>query len=434
MAREDEVPRDERAEASVLGAAMLSKHAAAEAVEALSVPDFYVPKYGTVFEAVRSIVARAEPVDAITVSDELHRTGDLTKIGGPAILHELATAVPTASNAAYYIEIVAERAVLRRLMEAGDRIAAEAVTGTGTVDQVVESARSIVDGVSRRVVRDVAWIGEGLHRMFEALRGGQVEMTPTPWDQLNRYIGGLRPGALYIIGARPAVGKTVIGLNLAAGFTDHGAVGFVSLEMTEDELRKRLLASEGTVHLSGLLDGRLSTGDWEALAAVEPKVAAMRLSVYDSAEQLSQVLSYARTLHRKGDLKLLVIDYLQLLSGDGRAESRQQEVSQFSRALKALAKELRIPIVALAQLNRESAGRKTGEPKVSDLRESGAIEQDADAVILLHRDEERKPGVIKIIVGKNRQGQPGSFTLTWEGRYARAVSMPWSPTALLNEK
>ena len=434
MAREDEAPRDEHSEAAVLGAAMLSRAAATEALEGLTGDDFYVPRYAIVFDAIRELVSRSEPVDAITVGDELQRTGELGKLGGPVLLHELTEQVPTASNARYYIDIVAERAVMRRLMFAGDQIAAAAVAGEGAVDDAVESARALVDGVSRRVVRDVSWIGEGLASTFEQLRVGAAPADPTPWAKLNGYIGGLRPGALYVVGARPGVGKTVIGLQLAAGAATHGTAGFVSLEMSEEELRRRLLASQASVHLAGLLDSNLTDSDWAKLDAAGEAVQALRLSVYDQAASLSQVLSYARTLHRRGGLSCLVVDYLQLLTGDGRAESRQVEVSAFSRALKLLAKELQIPVVALSQLNRESAGRKGGEPKISDLRESGSLEQDADVVLLLHREAERKPNELKVIVAKNRHGRPGDFTLNWEGKYARATELAWDPTAIINER
>lgn len=428
---EDVAPRDEHAEVAVLGAAMISRNAAAEAVELLAVADFYVPKHGTIFEAIRALHSRSEAIDAITVSDELSRAGELVKLGGPGLLHEMTAAVPAASNVSFYAGIVSERAVMRRLMEAGAAIAASATTGSVPVDAAVESARALVDGVSSRVVSDVQWLGDGLRGTYEALQGGEVAAVPTQWSALNGMIGGLRPGVLYVMGARPGSGKTTIGLNLAAHLAKQQAVGFVSLEMGEEELRRRVLSSEATVRLGGLLDGNLSSLDWEALSAVTEQVQRMRLAVLDSASTLAQVLSWARTLHRRGDLGLLVVDYLQLMKGDGRAESRQVEVSEFSRALKLLAKELRIPVIALSQLNRESAGRKDGEPKVSDLRESGSLEQDADVVLLLHRDQERSPTKLKCIVAKNRHGRPGDFTLTWEGQYARATEMPWSPTAMI---
>lgn len=432
MNRVEETPRDEQAEASVIGAALLTRAAAAEAVETLTVDDFYVPRYAIVFDAIRGLHGEAKPTDMIAVSDELHRRGELVKVGGFPLLSDLAGAVPTAANVGYYAEIVQERAILRRLMEAGDAIAATAVDGAAVPDEAVERARALVDSVSDRVVSTVSWIGDGTQRVFEAWRGEVSSATPTQWDLLNGFIGGLRPGAFYVIGARPASGKTTVGLNLAAHYAGLGqSVGFVSLEMTADELLQRLYAAEATVHLSGLLDGKLSASAWEAVGAVQEKITSMPLSVYDSAGSLAQVLSYARTLHRRGDLGLLVVDYLQLMKGDGRAESRQVEVSEFSRSLKLLAKELRIPVIALSQLNRESAGRKSGEPKISDLRESGSLEQDADVVLLLHRDQDRSPLKLKVIVAKNRHGRQGDFTLAWEGQYARASEMAWSPTALL---
>ena len=426
------MPRDERAEASVLGAAMLSRDAAAEVVELLTAADFYVPRHGTIFDAVQALVARSDAVDSITVTDELLRVGAMEKIGGPAIVYELTSQVPTAANVGYYVDIVRERAVLRRLLAAGDQIAADAVKGEGSVDVLVERARGVVDSVSGRTVRQVSMIGDGLSATLRGLRDGTESMMPTQWSKLNSFIGGLRPGALYVIGARPGVGKTVAGLNLATAAAENVLVGYASLEMSEDELRKRVLASEASVHLSGLLDARLSSSDWEAITEADARIRGLRLSVLENADSLSRVVSFARTLHRMGGLGLLVVDYLQLMRGDGRAESRQIEVSEFSRTLKQLAMELQIPVVALSQLNRESAGRKGGEPRISDLRESGSLEQDSDVVILLHRDEERRPAQMQMIVAKNRHGRPGESKLSFEGRFARVTEVPWDPTALLN--
>lgn len=426
------MPRDERAEASVLGAAMLSRDAAAEVVELLTAADFYVPRHGTIFDAVQALVSRSEAVDSITVTDELLRVGAMEKIGGPAVVYELTSQVPTAANVGYYVDIVRERAVLRRLLAAGDQIAADAVKGEGSVDALVERARGVVDSVSGRTVRQVSMIGDGLSATLRGLRDGTESMMPTQWSKLNSFIGGLRPGALYVIGARPGVGKTVAGLNLATAAAENVLVGYASLEMSEDELRKRVLASEASVHLSGLLDARLSSSDWEAITEADARIRGLRLSVLENADSLSRVVSFARTLHRMGGLGLLVVDYLQLMRGDGRAESRQVEVSEFSRTLKQLAMELQIPVVALSQLNRESAGRKGGEPRISDLRESGSLEQDSDVVILLHRDEERRPAQMQMIVAKNRHGRPGELKLSFEGRFARVSEVPWDPTALLN--
>lgn len=431
----DREPRDEQAEASVLGAALLTRAAAAVAVETLSVDDFYVPKHGQVFEAIRGLVSRSEPVDAITVGDELQRRGDLLKVGGPAFVHQLAEEVPTAANVEFYAEIVRERAIARRLLGAGLKIVEAAAGAVDDVDALVESARAEVDRVSPRVHRHTGWVGDDLPGLWGELAGGVVQVEPTGWGVLDNFIGGFRPGDLYVLGARPGVGKSVVALNLAAALAARGiTVGFASLEMSAGELEKRLLSAEASVHLASVLDARVGASEWERLEAVRGRVAGMRLSFFDGAASLAQVLSYARTLHREGGLGLLVVDYLQLLAGDGRAENRQVEVSQFSRALKLLARELQIPVLALSQLNRGPAARKGGEPLISDLRESGSLEQDASVVLLLHRDEERAASKLKVIVAKNRHGRSGELTLQWEGKFARAVEMPWSPTALLNER
>lgn len=431
----DSEPRDEHAEASVLGAALLSRTAAAIAVESLIASEFYVPKHGLVFDAVRALVSRSEPVDAITVGDELQRTDSLAKVGGPAFLHQLAGDVPTASNVEFYVEIVRDRAVARRLLGAGLSIVRAATGAVADVDALVESARAEVDSVSPRVHRHTGWVGDDLAALWQELSNGEVQVESTGWGALDSFIGGFRPGDLYVLGARPGVGKSVVALNLAASLAGRGhTVGFASLEMSKAELEKRLLSAEASVHLAGMLDANLSASDWDRMNVARERIAGMRLAFYDAAASLSQVLSFARTMHREGKLGLLVVDYLQLLTGDGKAESRQVEVSQFSRSLKLLARELHIPVLALSQLNRESAGRKGGEPRISDLRESGSLEQDASVVLLLHRDEERAPSKLKVIVAKNRHGRSGEATLQWEGRFARAVEMPWSPTALLNER
>lgn len=440
-----EIPRDENAEASVLGACLISRRAVDEAVEMLMPEDFYLPKFQTVFETIRELASRREPVDVITVTDGLRARGLLRQIDGGALLAELSSFVPTAANSRFYIDIVREQAVLRRLMEAGECIVSAATSEETNPDAAVERARRLVDEVSRAVVTDIEWVGDGLNATFEQLRGDEEPAIPTPWSALNNRIGGLRPGALYVVGARPGVGKTVVGLNLAAHVARTHTVGFVSLEMTSEELRRRLLSAVGSVHLSSLLNRRIGDLAWQQLTEAEKTIRSMRLSIADQLSTLGQVLSYARTLHRRGNLGLLVVDYLQLMRGDRRAESRQIEVAEFSRALKLLAKELNIPVVALSQLNRESAGRKGGEPLISDLRESGALEQDADVVLLLHRNSDGRehrnqaggvslaPGLLKIIVAKNRHGRTGDVKLTWEGTYARAIEK-WSPTQLLEEK
>jgi len=431
----DREPRDEHAEASVLGAAMLAKTAAEIAVETLVASDFYVPKHEVIFEAIRGLLTRLEPVDPITVSDELQRRGDLARIGGPMLLHQLAGEVPTAANVNYYAEIVKDRAIARRLMAAGVRIVEASAGAVSDVDALVESARAEVDSVSPRVNRTLGWVGDDLAGLWTELAGGLVQVEPTGWGVLDNFIGGFRPGDLYVLGARPGIGKSVVALNVAAALAARGiTVGFASLEMSAGELEKRLLSAESSVHLASVLDSRISASEWERLDVARERIASMRLSFFDGAASLAQVMSYARTLHREGGLGLLVVDYLQLLGGSGKAENRQLEVSEFSRSLKLLARELQIPVLALSQLSRKSTERKGGEPMISDLRESGSLEQDASVVLLLHRNEEHASSKLKVIVAKNRHGRSGEVTLQWEGRFARAVEMPWSPTALLNER
>lgn len=424
-----QAPRDVDAEAAVLGAAMLSKRALSVVIERLTASDFYLPKHSVVFQAISGLHSRLEPVDAITVNGELARAGELDKLG-VTLVHELVDRVPHLGGVDAWVDSVLDLAKRRRLMVAGERIVASAASGEGVTDDLVESARGLVDGVSSEIVAGRP-TGENLAGLFADLRGEGGSFVPTPWQYLNKYIGGLRPGALYILGARPGAGKTVVALNLAAHMAESSAVGFASLEMGEDELQKRLFASLGSVHLQSLVDSSLTASDWERVERASEKIRNLRLFVNDSASTLTQVVSFARSLHRRGDLGLFVVDYLQLMRGNARAESRQIEVSEFSRTLKLLAKELKIPVLALSQLNRASTARRGGEPQIADLRESGSLEQDADVVLLLHRDQERKPLHLKMIVAKNRHGRTAELTLDWEGQFARVSQIPWSPTSAL---
>lgn len=422
-----ELPANYEAERSVLGGLLLDPSYLNDVAAVIDDPAaFYDPKHEAIYRAILQIVATGGRPDAVTVTDFLTKSGELGKWQRPTICHELTADVVSPVLAVAHASVIADAAIRRRLAIAGQAIADDAVAGIGRPDELVEKARKLVDESSHRVVLDTGYLFGAVDEIVHELQQGEAQVTRTGWNALNGLIGGLRPGALYIVGARPGVGKTVVGLNLAVKFAGLGSVGFVSLEMSRSELVKRAISAEAGVKLSALIDGRTSIVDMEMINSVKSVVDSWRLSILDNAESLSQILLYARTLHRKGDLKLLVVDYLQLMRGDRKAESRQQEVSEFSRALKLLAKELQIPVVALSQLNRESANRKNNEPLISDLRESGSLEQDADVVILLHR-EKTKARRLKMIVAKNRQGRQGEVTLNFEGEFCRIVDKPFDP-------
>ena len=431
-------PQDVAAEQSVLGGMMLSKDAIADVVEVLRGTDFYRPNHESVFDAVTDLYGRGEPADAVTVAAELNRRGDLGRVGGAAYLHTLIASVPTAANAGYYAEIVRERAVLRRLVEAGTRIVQMGyAAGGGDVDGIVDSAQAEVYKVTeRRSSEDylpIADIIEGTIDEIEASshRGEGMVGVPTGFADLDQLTNGLHAGQMIVIAARPAIGKSTVGLDIARSAAIKNGLPAVvfSLEMSRNEITMRLLSAEATVSLQHMRKGTMREEDWTRLARTMGKVSEAPLFIDDSPNMsLMEIRSKCRRLKQRHGLKLVVIDYLQLMSSGKRVESRQQEVSEFSRALKLLAKELEVPVIAISQLNRGPEQRTDKRPAMSDLRESGSIEQDADMVILLHREdayerESPRAGEADLIVAKHRNGPTDTITVAFQGHYSRFVDM-----------
>lgn len=423
-------PHDAVAEASVLGGMLLSRDAAFEVISVLEARDHYLPKHELVHEAIVALLGRGEPADAVTVVDELRRRGVLERVGGAAFPHELTSAVPTAANAVFYAEIVREKAILRRLVEAGIRITQRGYASEGDAAELAESARRELDEAAANAVAQVEPIGSAFSRLVDSLEE-RPRYVETPWRDLNALVGGLRPGGLYVIGARPGEGKTIMGLQLAAQLASSGPVAFSSLEMSRDELLTRLIAMRGKVHLTPLTTHALSDEDWERVSRVRPGILNLPLFVDDrSGVTVTQIRAWARSVSRRGQLAGVVVDYLQLITGGDRSRARHEVVGEISRQLKILARELGCPVLALSQLNRESVGKQGRRaPSLADLRESGSIEQDADVVLLLQRslDDDGKPGDrLGVHVAKNRHGQTGVRTLAWEGQFARVVDLRWA--------
>ncbi len=431
-------PQDLDAEQSVLGGVLLSKDAVADVVEVLRGSDFYRPAHQLVFDAVLDLYSKGEPVDPVTVAAELTRTNQLARIGGAPYLHTLVASVPTAANAGFYAQIVAEKAILRRLVEAGTRIVQMGFGGgEGNVDQVVDRAQAEVFQVTeRRAGEDVVRLEELLNPTLEEIeaiegRDGQMAGVPTGFADFDRLTNGLHPGQLVVVAARPGLGKSTLALDFCrAASVRHGQASVVfSLEMSKSEITMRLLSAEARVHLQHMRAGRMTEDDWGRLARRMGEVANAPLFVDDSPHlTMMEIRAKARRLKQRHDLKLVVIDYLQLMSSPRKVESRQQEVSEISRSLKLLAKELQVPVVALSQLNRSSEQRADKRPQLSDLRESGAIEQDADVVILLHRDDayekdSTRAGEADLIVAKHRNGPTDTVTVAFQGHYSRFVDM-----------
>lgn len=431
------MPHDDVAEQSVLGGMLLSKDAIADVVESLRASDFYKPAHETIYEAILSLYGHGSPADAITVADELKKRGELTRVGGASYIHTLIASVPTAANAQYYAEIVKEHAIMRRLIEAGTKIAQLGYANETEVDALGDQAQAeiyaVTDGNAKEDYVSFSEALEATMREIDANsnRPDGVYGVPTDFIELDELTGGLHGGQMIVIAARPGVGKSTLALDIArsAAIHHHMATVFFSLEMSRTELAMRILSAEGKISMGRLKKGDLDTEGWTNLATLQGRIDSAPLFIDDSPNMtLMEIRAKCRRLKQRNDLKLVVLDYLQLMSSGKKVESRQQEVSEFSRSLKLLAKELDVPVIALSQLNRGSEQRTDKRPMVSDLRESGSIEQDADMVILLHREDMYNPdsdrvGEADMIIAKHRGGPTRTIPLAFSGKYSRFNNM-----------
>lgn len=419
-------PHDERAERATLGAMMMSPRAVADVLDLLTADDYWAPRNAWIFEAIRDLSTAGVGVDMVTVQAELAKRG---KPDAAVYVLELYESTPTASNATFYAAIVAEMALRRRIAEVGQRAYQRAwsLSEDGSAAELVENVRAEFDRVagSTRQAAEVISV-EDLAASRLAAYGEDAEPgLRTGFIDLDRALGGLGPGTLTIIGARPGVGKSVLGSNIAmnAAFSGEG-VGFFSLEMTREELMDRMLSSLGSVEVKAIRDRTLSEHDWNRLQQAANKINGVPLKVVDIPDiGIAGIRTIARDLTRtQRGLGLLVVDYLQLMKPADKRAPRQEQVASLSRGLKLLAKELHVPVIALSQVNRGPEQRNDKRPTMADLRESGAIEADADVVLLLHVEPE-KAYEIEVIVGKNRHGGKGAVSLAWSPHYARAGNL-----------
>jgi replicative DNA helicase len=427
------LPHDLLAEQSALGGMMLSKDAVADVVETVRAADFYIPKHELIFDAILSLYAQGEPTDVIAVTDELTKLGELTRAGGADYLHTLTSLVPTAANAGFYSSIVAERALLRRLVEAGTRIAQMGYSGEGEVLDLVNNAQAEIYAVTGSTeTEDYVPLTDAVTAAIdeiEAAKGkdGQMTGVPTGFADMDELTNGFHPGQLIIVAARPALGKSTLALDFArsASIKHNLPSIFFSLEMGRSEIAMRLLAAEASVPLQSMRKGTVDARDWTTIAATRGRINDAPLYIDDSPNMtLVEIRAKCRRLKQRVGLKMVIIDYLQLMTSGKKVESRQQEVSEFSRALKLLAKELQVPVIALSQLNRGPEQRADKMPAISDLRESGSLEQDADMVILLHREsayekDNPRAGEADLIVAKHRNGPTRTVTVAFHGHYSR---------------
>lgn len=432
-------PQDVAAEQSVLGGMMLSKDAIADVLEKLRPHDFYRPNHQSVYEAILDLYGRGEPADAVTVAAELDRRGQLRRVGGAPYLHTLISTVPTAANAGYYAGIVAEKALLRRLVEAGTRVVQYGYAGAEGADvaEVVDRAQAeVYDVTDRRMSEDYVPLEELLQPTMDeidaiASAGGLSKGVPTGFTDLDEITNGLHPGQMIIVAARPGVGKSTLGLDFMRSCSIKHQLPSVifSLEMSKTEIVMRLLSAEAKIKLGDMRSGRMSDDDWTRLARRMSEISEAPLYIDDSPNlTMVEIRAKARRLNQKAGLKLVVVDYLQLMTSGKKHESRQQEVSEFSRNLKLLAKELEVPVIAISQLNRGPEQRTDKRPQVSDLRESGSLEQDADMVILLHRPDaferdDPRGGEADLILGKHRNGPTATITVAHQLHLSRFTNM-----------
>ncbi|KFI78211.1 replicative DNA helicase [Bifidobacterium mongoliense DSM 21395] len=431
-------PHDDDAEMAVLGGMLMSKDAIGEVSQMIDVADFYQPKHQTIYEAIIALFSTSQPVDVVLVANRLLTDGELDKVGGADYLHSLVASVPTAANATYYAEIVHQRAILRNVIAAGTKIAQLGYSAEGSqAEDVVNLAQSEVYEMSVGKVRqDYAPIESVVHDaldQLDKLQNHEVESgVPTGFRDIDDVTQGLQPGQMVVVAGRPAMGKSTLGIDFARSAALHHQMASVvfSLEMSKVELAQRIISAETNIPLNALRRADEITPErWNTLNTFWGKLAKAPLFIDDSPNMsLMEIRAKCRRLKQTNDLKLVVIDYLQLMSSGKRVESRQQEVSEFSRALKLLAKELEVPVVALSQLNRGPEMRNDRKPQLSDLRESGSIEQDADVVLLVHRpdayDKEDRPGEADIIMAKHRNGPTDTFHLAFLGATSKFKDMP----------
>jgi replicative DNA helicase len=432
-------PQNLEAEESVLGAMLLSPTAVGTVSEILDASDFYRDSHAKVFLAALGLWAKGEPVDAITLANELDERGHLEGIGGQARVAELAALVPSTSNVEHYARIVKEMATLRGLVRAGQEITRLGQDRPGEVIDLVDRAEQIVfELAQQRVTSDFSHIEALLKESFERITqlyeaGVDVTGVPSGFRELDLLTSGFQPGNLVILAARPSMGKSALGLGIAAnlGVRHDLPVALFTLEMSKSEVTQRMMCSEAKVESQRLRSGRLAPDDWPRLTAACDRLMKAPIYVDDTGSTtIMEVRSKARRLKsREPSLGLVIVDYLQLMTSGATAENRVQEVSQISRALKVLARDLEVPILAMSQLSRAVEQRHDKRPILSDLRESGSLEQDSDLVFFVYRDEyymgdeSEQQGIAEVILAKHRNGPTGTVKLSFLRRYAKFADL-----------
>ena len=431
------MPHSLEAEQSVIGSMIMDRDAILTASEMLIKDDFYHQQYGILFETITELFNGGDAVDIVTLQNRLREKNVPPEISSLEYVGDLVNAVPTSANVKYYAQIVQEKAVMRRLIKINEEIADTCYLGSESLDVVLEDTeKKIFNLLQTRVTSDYVPIKDVVLRALERIEQasktqGTVTGIPTGFVDLDYKLSGLQPSDLILVAARPSMGKTALVLNIAqyVAFHEDMATAIFSLEMSKEQLVNRLFSLESRVDAQLLRSGNLSDADWEKLIEGAGTIGKSHLIIDDTPGiSVTELRSKCRKYKLEHDLKLVIIDYLQLMTGSGRSDSRQQEISDISRALKQVARELNVPVIALSQLSRQVEQRPDHRPMLSDLRESGAIEQDADVVMFIYRDDyynkdSDNKGIAEIIIAKQRNGPIGTVNLVWLPQYTKFANM-----------
>lgn len=431
------MPKHLDAEKSVLGSMLLSEKALMLAVESLSADSFFAPAHREIFSAMEQIAATGKPLDLVTLEGELSRRGTLKGVGDFKYLIELSRFVPSAANVQAYIKIVDEKATLRRLIAASGDIAKMCFAGEMDTPDVLATAEKLVYDISMRKGGELLEpIQPVLLKTYEkieqlAINKGRIDGVPTGYAELDNLLTGLHGGELVLVAARPSMGKTAFGMNVVGNAAiRHGKKAAVfSLEMPAEQLAMRMLCTEARVNMQNVRLGRMRQDEWMRLCEAMALISEAEIYIdATSGITVPEMRSKARRLQMERGLDVIMVDYLQLMSGAGKYGNRQEEVSGISRALKSLAQELNVPVVALSQLSRAPTGRADHRPMLNDIRDSGAIEQDADVVMFIHREdyynrETELKNIAEVIIAKQRNGSLGTVNLGWKGEYTWFVDL-----------
>ncbi len=436
-------PQNIDAEQSILGSLLLDKDAIPTVLEIIKADDFYKESNKEIFDAIIDLYNKAEPVDLVTVSEQLKTRGTLDGVGGIEHLTNIATAVPTTANVKHYAKIVEEKALLRNLIKASSNIVNMGYEDSNEANLVLDRAeKSIFDIMQKRNNKGFLHIKDILVEAYNKLEElynnkGNITGLATGFTDLDNITAGLQNSDLILVAGRPAMGKTAFALNIAqhVAVSTSKTVAIFSLEMSKEQVVNRILCSEAMVDSQKLRTGKLDEEDWVKIADSTGPLSDSPIYIDDSAtSSIMEIRAKCRNLKLKNDLGLIIIDYLQLMQGTGRTENRQQEISDISRSLKILAKEIDVPVITVSQLSRAPEARTSHKPMLSDLRESGAIEQDADIVMFIYRDDYYDPDSEKknraeIIIAKHRNGATGSVELAWLGQYTKFANLEKNRTA-----